>query len=398
MNQKKLSIRFIINKARENKQGKCPLYCRMTYGQTRKQFATGHFTSYKEWDSQKQLSTKKLLNSQIEVIISNIRAAYLKLQLEKEYFNVEDIYNLYIGKDEERKSIPGTLQYFSDYLDHIKRLIGLDITQSTFNKFQYIYNQAEEFVQWKYSTKDIALDRLNMKFLADFEHYLKTERGQVQITVNKAIQRFRKPVRRAVQEGILSVDPFYSYKPKRVKNGIVFLTSDELSKLEKFKFTQSRLKYIRDLFIFSCYTGLPYQEVMSLQKMDIQTSFDKKLWISIYRKKTSRNLSVPLLPKALNIIEKYKSEESNVFPRISNQKVNSYLKEIADIVGINKRITHHTARKTFASTVLLYNDVPMEIVSELLGHSSIKITQEYYGKIVQKRISEEMRRISKYLP
>ena len=397
MNQNKLSIRFIISRARENKQGECPLYCRMTYEQSRKQFATGYFTKYEEWDSRKQLSSSHLLNSQIEVIVSNIRAAYLKLQLEEKYFSVEDIYNLYPGKDDERKSIPGTLQYFSDYLSQLKMLIGKDIAQSTYNKFQYVYNQTEEFIFWKYSKKDIALDKLNMKFLGDFEHYLKAERDQVQITVNKAIQRFRKPIRLAVQEGILSVDPFYSFKAKRVKNDLLFLTSDELKRLEDFRFVQSRLEYVRDLFVFSCYTGLPYQEVMSLQKTDILTSFDQKPWISIYRKKTSKNLSVPLLPRAISIIEKYKSEKSNVFPRMSNQKVNSYLKEIADIVGINKRITHHVARKTFASTILLYNDVPIEIVSELLGHSSIKITQQHYGKVVQKRISDCIAELGKKL-
>lgn len=393
MNQNKLSIRFIINKARKNRRGECPLYCRITYGQNRKQFATGHFVRDKNWDAKKQLSKNNLINSQIELTISNIQRAYLKLMLDKDSFSVGDIYGYYIGENDD-KAVPDTLEYFLGYLNQLKELCGKDITQSTYSKFQYVYNQVTEFIHWKYSKNDISLDKLNPKFLVDFEYYLKVERNQVQVTVNKAIQRFRKPVRLAVQEGILKVDPFYSFKPKRVKNKVIFLSSEELSILEEFKFAQSRLEYVKDLFVFSCYTGLPYQEVMSLEKKNIQMSFDKNLWISIHRKKTNRSLSIPLLPKAIQIIDLYKSNSLNVFPKISNQKVNSYLKEIAEIVGIEKRITHHTARKTFASTILLYNDVPMEIVSELLGHSSIKITQEHYGKIVQKRISEEMRRIS----
>ncbi|SDQ18622.1 site-specific integrase [Flagellimonas zhangzhouensis] len=396
MNQNKLSIRFIINKARKNKQGECPLYCRMTYEQNRKQFATGHFIRDKDWDAKKQLSKNNLINSQIKLTVSNIQTAYLKLRLENDSFSVSDIYGYYNGEN-NGKSVPGTLEYFAEYLDQLKGLCGRDISESTYSKFQYVYNQVEEFIHWKFSKNDITLDNLNPKFLADLDHYLKVERNQVQVTVNKAIQRFRKPVRLAVQEGILKTDPFYSFKPKRVINNVVFLTNEELIKLEEFKFVQSRLEYVKDLFVFSCYTGLPYQEVMSLEEKNIQTSFDNNLWISIHRKKTNRSLSIPLLPKAIQIIDRYKSNSTNVFSKISNQKVNSYLKEIAEIVGIEKRITHHTARKTFASTVLLYNNVPMEIVSELLGHSSIKITQEYYGKIVQRRVSEEMNRISKII-
>ena len=132
----------------------------------------------------------------------------------------------------------------------------------------------------------------------------------------------------------------------------------------------------------------------NLKKEHIIKGFDGNKWIQMKREKTGKIISVPLLPKAKEILKKYNTHEENALPKFSNQKINSYLKEIAGIVGINKSISHHMARKTFASTVLLYNDVPMEIVSELLGHSSIKITQEYYGKIVQKRVSEEIFRIS----
>ena len=133
----------------------------------------------------------------------------------------------------------------------------------------------------------------------------------------------------------------------------------------------------------------------NLKKEHIVKDFDGNEWIQMKRKKTGKMISVPLLPKAKAIIDHYKEVGNLALPKFSNQKINSYLKEIAGIVGINKSISHHMARKTFASTVLLYNNVPMEIVSELLGHSSMKITQEYYGKIVQKRISEEMERLMK---
>ena len=134
-----------------------------------------------------------------------------------------------------------------------------------------------------------------------------------------------------------------------------------------------------------------------MEKQHLQLGFDGVNWIKMKREKTQRQISIPILPKAQEIIDKYITEANRIFPSISNQKFNSYLKEIADIVGIEKRLTHHIARKTFASTVLLYNDVPMEIVSELLGHSSMIITQESYGKVVQKKVSEEMKKLNKKL-
>lgn len=154
---------------------------------------------------------------------------------------------------------------------------------------------------------------------------------------------------------------------------------------------------IQDLFIFCCYTGLAFNEMAHLEKQHIQIGFDGINWIKMTREKTRRLISIPILPKAQEIILKYSSKSNRILPSISNQKFNSYLKEIADITGIEKRLTHHIARKTFASTVLLYNDVPMEIVSELLGHSNMTITQESYGKIVQKKVSEAIKKLAEKL-
>lgn len=260
------------------------------------------------------------------------------------------------------------------------------------NKLQYVCNDAEAYIKKKYSKSDYPLNKLELQFLIGFEYYLKTEKNQKQITINKAI---RKPIRVAVSEGYLDKDPFQLYKPGRVKKEVIFLQQDELIKLENYQFGQPRLNFVKDLFIFCCYTGLAYKEMSNLKKEHLIKGFDGNVWIQMKREKTSKMISVPLLPKAHKIIDKYNSEDEYMLPKLSNQKVNSYLKEIAEIVGMHKKLTHHTARKTFASTVLLYNDVPIEIVSELLGHSSISITEGYYGKVVQKKVSEEMNKLIK---
>ena len=164
--------------------------------------------------------------------------------------------------------------------------------------------------------------------------------------------------------------------------------------MEAYDIAQERLSRVRDLFAFCCYTGLAYHEMRALRKEHIIKGFDGLPWISMNRHKTSGQLNIPLLHQAEAYLEKLDFEEHGKLPEISNQKMNSYLKEIAAITGIDKPITHHWARKTFASSVLLYHDVPMEVVSELLGHSSMKITQDYYGKIVNQTISRSMRELS----
>jgi integrase len=239
----------------------------------------------------------------------------------------------------------------------------------------------------------VPLEELNLQFLNDFDYYLKTEKKQEQITIKKTIQRLRAPIKQAISEGYLDRDPFILHKFKTVRKTVIFLSTEELKTLEEAVLQQKRLGTIKDLFIFCCYTGLAYNEMAHLEKRHIQVGFNNVNWIQMKREKTQRQISIPILPKAQEIIEKYSTENNLILPTISNQKFNSYLKEIAAILGIEKRLTHHTARKTFASTILLYNDVPMEIVSELLGHSNMIITQESYGKIVQKKVSEEINKL-----
>lgn len=387
MHQEKISILFVINQAKTNQKGICPIYCRITINKERKQFSTGNSINPKDWNSKKQLAESKLidykvLNGQLSLIKQKINNIYFKLQIENVSFKVDDILDSYFQKPSKKED--SVISYLKKDLEKLKKLIGKDLKQSTWNKFNYAYNDVASFIKFSFKQKDIPLNKLNLNFLEEFEYYLKTEKNNKQVTLNKTIQRFRKPIKNAISEGYLDKDPFLMYKANRVKKEIIFLTSDELNKLENYSFEQTRLSQVRNLFVFCCYTGLAYNEMVNLKSENIIIGFDNMEWIQMKREKTSKQIAIPILPKAKSILSKY----DNILPKFSNQKVNSYLKEIAAIVGINKNITHHIARKTFASTVLLYNDVPMEIVSELLGHSSMTITQESYGKIVQKKVSE----------
>ena len=384
-----------------NQRGLCPISCRITFEKKRLAFSTGLFVNPEYWNAKRQIVLdsdfeSKSKNGQLILIGQKLNNAFLSLELASNDYNINDIFDKYAGKIVKKED--NVVSYFRRFLAKKSQLIDKDIKVATWKKFDYVCNDLEDFIFLAHKKKDMPLNKLNPQFLADFEHYLKTVKDQKQVTVNKAIQRFRKPVKMAVAEGYLEKDPFTQHKPGRVLKEVVFLSSEELERLEKHKFTQPRLQLVKDLFVFCCYTGLAYHEMSNLKKEHIIKGFDGNLWIKMKREKTSKMISVPLLPKAKDLLDKYSNDEKvYALPKFSNQKINSYLKEIAGIVGVNKSISHHMARKTFASTVLLYNDVPMEIVSELLGHSSMKITQDYYGKVVQKKVSQEMYKVSKKL-
>jgi site-specific recombinase XerD len=287
--------------------------------------------------------------------------------------------------------------------DYMELAIGKDIELVTYNKYLESYNHLKDFIKFNFNSTDIKLKDVKSNFLNDYDYYLKTQKGKnkqglSQSTINKAIQRFRKTLKYAISEGYLEKDPFIMYSAKVVKKHVVFLTKEELLQLEKHQFNTERIQSIKELFIFCCYTGLAFKEMSLLKKSDIITGFDSNLWIVVNRSKTDRDYKVPLLPRAQRILERYNDDNSELlFPKISNQKFNEYLKEIAGVIGLSKNLTHHMARKTFASTVLLYNDVPMEIVSELLGHAEMSITQAHYGKVVKTKVSEHMKKLSKKL-
>ncbi len=403
MNTKKINILFLLEKAKMNKQGTCPVKCRLTYLGKRKPFSTGLFINPDYWNSKKQKASpsnkeSEYLNTQLSLIKQEINQVFLLLQVNNENFDVEDIYLQYKG--ESIKANKTLLEVFDIHNERVQKLLGIEYAKSTYDKFIECRKLITRFIKFQYKKGDFLLDKLTLKFLKDLDYYLKVEVGQQQSTINKHIQRVRKITNLAIAEGYLDRNPFMLYKPKRHNKRVVYLDEKELKDLESHSFAQNRLKEVRDMFVFCCYTGLAYAEMCNLSEEHIIKGFDGNLWIDMYRKKTNSKVTVPLLPKALEILNSFKLADTNrnkIFPEISNQKVNSFLKEIAQVVGIEKRLTHHIARKTFATTILLYNDVPMEIVSKLLGHSKMSITQESYGKIVQKKVSEHISILGKKL-
>lgn len=260
----------------------------------------------------------------------------------------------------------------------------------------------------KKKIQDIYLTQLTFRFLVDFEKFLRSyvpddhQKQMENNTVMKHIQRLRKMVTLACKMEWIDKDPFIKFKPTYIKNEREFLSEDELQTIIEKEFEIERLEFVKDLFVFSCYTGLSYIDVMNLNEDNITFGIDGGKWIITNRQKTHNKVKIPLLPIAEELIQKYKGhiktkKTKTLFPNISNQKLNSYLKEIADLCKIKKNLTFHIARHTFATTITLSNGVPIETVSKLLGHTKIATTQ-IYAKVIERKVSEDMQVLrSKFL-
>lgn len=400
---RKLQISFLHYTSKENAKGEIPIFCRLVLNAERKQFSTGLYLTLKEWDKAKQKAKGKTTHSEsINLHLENIRnkliQAESRLLLEQpEEYTLNDIYQVYIGEYED--NVPTLLKLFKERLDKMEKLVGSEYTLRTFRKFREVYNHTQNYLNEACNLKDIQFKKLDFKFIQNFQEYLLISKKHKPITVNKIIQRVNQIVLLAVKYKYLPEHPFKGYKPLKEVKQLVFLTEEEVKILENYHFAQNRLAKVRDYYIFSVYTGLAYNEALSLKKEHIIKGFDGNDWIKMVRQKTQKEINIPLLPQAKRMIEKYhqSDEQEYILPPLSNQKINSYLKEIAEITGIKKHLTHHTARKTFASTILLYNNVPIEIVSKLLGHSNINITQKSYAQVINKSISNHMIQLSQKL-
>ena len=401
MNDYKLSVLFVVQKVKTNKKGKCPLRCRLTYSKKRKEFSTGMFINPDIWDNSSQTAKppskeNNIINTQLSLINQQISEAFLLLQVQPEDFDVDDIYRKFKGEDVKTEIT--LLGAYDLHNEKTKKLIGVDFNQLSWSSYLESRRKVAEFIKSRYKKSDVKLKQLDLKFIKDLEYYWKTEKKLRQATIYRSMQRLKKIIQFAMDENYLQRNPFSLYKNKKYKGVIVYLTDVELKKLMNHHFTQKRLEQVKDMFVFCCYTGLAYQEMASLRAKHISTGFDGNLWINMIRQKTEQPTVIPLLPQAEVILEKYKQADSDVvLPSISNQKFNSYLKEIAALVGIDKKLTHHIARKTFATIILLLNGVSMEVVSELLGHSKITVTQDSYAKVVKNKVSVEVNKLKNSL-
>lgn len=320
---KRINISFFRWKSRGNSKGQAPIYCRLKSDVVIKQFTTGMSILERDWDNVKQRAKPRYfgserINNHLNMIVKKLTDIEDKLILEEVDDIVEMVYNLYTGKD---TSTHFFIQLFQKRYEVASKMEGIKFAKYTLWKFRHIMEQTQEYIKWKYKQEDIPLLKIDSSFVLGFEEYLLLEKGLAPITVNKVLQRVKQIIQYGIKCDYMKVDPFVEYKPLKTEKELVFLTEEELDLLENYQFAQDRLARVRDLYLFSVYTGLAYHEAFSLQKRHIIKGFDKELWISMKRGKTGKDFEVPLLPKAIEIIKKYgelDSDDSYVLPRVSN--------------------------------------------------------------------------------
>ena len=278
------------------------------------------------------------------------------------------------------------------------------LTEGTLKNYRTTTKYIKAFISNKFKTADIYLEQIGYSFLVDFEHFLRKPQNRLSNQplnnngIMKHIERLNKLMNFAVKLEWITKNPFTHYDVKFNKYSRPFLSSNELKQLEEVELKTDKHNVVRDVFIFSCYTGLSYIDMKGLTKNNVVYGIDGKKWISFYRKKNTEPVKIPLLQKALNIIEKYSDYDSHnkLFPVCSNQKMNAYIKEIAGICEINKNLTCHVARHTFATTVTLSNGVPIETVSKLLGHTKLSTTQ-IYARVMEDKLGKDISQLQNVL-
>ena len=298
-----------------------------------------------------------------------------------------------MGEDDNSKTLKELITYHNDNMIHVLRA-------GTMKNYYTTERYLQRFLLKKRRVKDIYLKQLNFRFITDFEHYLRTYKNSKKELllsnngVMKHLERLKKIINLAIKLEWMHKNPFSQFQLKYNKYDRQYLTERELHLLEATEFTSDRLQKIKDCFVFSCYTGLSYVDVKELTESNIVKGIDGNNWIYTKREKTDEQVKVPILPKAWEILEKYRGIKetdsiANLLPISSNQKTNVYLKEIARACDICKNISFHVARHTFATTVMLSNGVPIETVSKLLGHTKLSTTQ-IYARVVESKISEDI--------
>ncbi len=389
------SILFWICKNRI-RNGKAPIYARVTINSKRIEISTQREASVFEWDARAQMVTgknheAKEINNHLATVKAKLLSSHSKLEARGSDITVEPFKNEYYGKVERPRML---LQIVQQHNDDIKKLIGKDYSRATWIKYETTRKHLSEFLKWKYNLSDINIKELGFEFITDFEFYLKAEKSIDVNTNAKYIKNLKKIIHECVAKDWLPKDPFMAYKVKAKKTEREFLTEMELQALHENEFAIERLEHIRDIFLFSCYTGLAYIDVFNLTENNISLGIDGEKWIFTHRQKTETASRIPLLPPALAILDKYRdhpaaANSKKLLPVPSNQKTNAYLKEIAACCGIKKELTFHVARHTFATTVTLTNGVSIESVSKMLGHKKLQTTQ-HYAKILDKKVSNDM--------
>ena len=393
----KMSILFYVKSSKASKKGLLPIYQRITINGTRIELSTSKFVEKSKWNTaagkiKGNSEEARLINSYLDVLLAKAYETEKWMVNNNEEINAQTYKNKFLGVEEKQRQL---ILIFEDHNKRMKELIGSNYANNTYKKYETTLSHVKEFLKSQYNLNDISIKRVDIAFINDFDFFLRNTKKCNNNSTIKYIRNFGKIIKQCYVNGWLERDPLLNYKGKVKEIERVYLTQEEIELLLNKEFKIKRLELVRDMFLFSCFTGLAYIDVYNLTNSNIIIGIDGEKWISTKRQKTESPSRIPILPVSQMIIDKYENHpqcknNGKLLPILSNQKMNAYLKELADICDIEKELTFHIARHTFATTVTLTNGVPIESVSKMLGHKNLRTTQ-HYAKVLDRKVSDDMK-------
>lgn len=379
-----LTVGIYAKKSKALQNGSCPIYIRIGLGKEQAEFSSKLTVAPNSWDSKKCLvkgtSPEAVkINRSLQLAKTNLLQIYDDLVFERKEITLTKIKARYLGEDtgEEAKLI----EYFTLFNQKVLEQVGTVYAHGTYKKFKSTLNHLTSFVQDTFKKKDISFALVSNQFVSQFQNYLRIDKNCCNNTTVKYMKTLKRIVLLAVDDKLLSNDPYKGVRFKQDEVEARFLDDEELQRLVNTPINGERMSMVRDAFALSCYTGLAYIDLKDLKKKDIVEHQGVKL-INKRRQKTNILSSIPIFPPAQKIIDKYQDHpiclhDGVVIPVMSNQRMNIYLKEIAHLCGIDCRLSTHVARHTFATTIALSNGLPQSVTSKILGHTSTRMTDRY---------------------
>jgi site-specific recombinase XerD len=393
-----INVLFFAKKSKTTTEGLVPIYLRVTINGSRFEISTKRYVLEQQWSTEAgkmkgNSDEVKSVNSLLESMRARAFERQKQLLLEGKEVTIESFRQKWLGSLTEKPRM--LLEIFDHHNQQMKTLVGKEYAPFTMMRYVTARKHTASFIQWKFKATDIDIRNIKFEFITDFEFWLKSVRNCEHNSTIKYLTNFKKVINICLKNGWLTRNPFFGFKMTKREIERPYLSQEEIDTIASKEILIDRIAQVRDIFLFSCYTGLAYVDVQKLNRNEIATGIDGEKWIFTHRQKTETATRIPLLPPAREILDRYVNHpqclnQGRLLPVLSNQKMNAYLKEIADVCGITKKMTFHTARHTFATTVTLTNGVPIETVSKMLGHKNLKTTQ-HYAKIIDMKVSEDMK-------
>jgi site-specific recombinase XerD len=385
-------VLFFLKRDKQKKDGSMPVYCRITIDGKESRFGMKkdidpNLWNVKEGKAAGKSAESSEINALLEKTKAGIHKIYRDIQERENAVSAEKVKNIFLGIDSKQYML---LKAFDEHIEEKFDLIGKRIVRSTYSRYYYLRRRLSEFLLEKYHLSDIPLREINYQFIRDFEMYLLTVRGNKQSTIFQYLFNLKNIVEQAYKNEWIFRNPFINYKIEDEKSERGYLTQREVEILMNWKLDK-KLERTRDVFVFCCFTGLSYIDVFKLTKEQIQLSIDGQQWIMGKREKTDMDYFIPLMEIPKKILEKYKNQafkNGKLLPVKVSLTVNRHLKEIAEICGIEKHLTFHLSRHTFA-TLTMSKGVSLESVSKMLGHKDIQTTQ-IYAKMTTEKVGRDM--------